>query len=163
MEFPDWKEDITEYLKNLIINHTGNPTVVSGNDFKDWATFLNQFDGIDGVCREDDLPEELMTGTDGRYHLVVFRIRSKKRDYFPFKISLYFLNDGTLSICYPVKFSLTAIIQLSKEGDDPYLCLLDEYAPNFYNWERKTIELIDNSVLQVMNDCLMQWLDRQGE
>jgi len=172
VEHKDWKTNIGDYLGGRNIYRIGYLNKQLEAIGKEWTAYIQQFDGVEANSSVDYLPYELKQDSEGKYIYVSVRVRSMTKEYFPFKVSLYFVDNLRMVINYPSDFSVKRRNYPFKEMSEDFIdCdeaerrLKDKFMPDFYDWKTETLdgpEIHENRyIFQILNNRFTEWMDHQ--
>lgn len=165
METQDWKSNIGNYLVTRNIYRIGYLNKQLEAICKEWASYLQQFDGIEADSSVGSLPYELNHDLEGKYIFVCVKVRSRFKEYFPFKASLYFENNLKLVIQYSAGYSVKKMIEYKIDCDDVYRRLIENFIPDFYDWKTEIFEGSEihesRYLFQILNNRMMEWMNMQ--
>ena len=165
MEHRDWKTNIGDYLGRRNIYRIGYLNKQLEAMCKEWATYVKQFDGIEPDSGVGMLPYELKQDLEGKYIFVCVWVRSMAKEYFPFKVSLYYLNNLSMIIQYSTDYSIKKMGENHIDCDEAYRMLKDKFVPDFYEWKTEALvgpEIHESGYLfQILNNRLAEWMNKQ--
>ena len=164
MEHKDWKTNIGDYLGGRNIYRIGYLNKQLAAICKEWTAYIQQFDGIKAYSSVDSLPYELKQDLEGKYIFVCIGVRSMTKEYYPFKVLLYFVNNLKMVINYP-DYSFKKIFDNLIDCNEADRRLKEKFMPDFYEWKTETLEgpeiHVSSYIFQILNNRLTEWMDKQ--